>query len=143
MPTRSIADHEIALIKAMLARGMKNKDIQFFFNRPDRPVNSGRITGIRKETYGPSKSIASASEAELDEFIAAHPRDGPVAAVSVPSALPPDGDPLASARIRSCFKRGKDGVWRFSGGERTGAATWKTSILERFRQGRSASGDER
>jgi hypothetical protein len=34
-------------VKAMLARGMKNKDIQFFFNRPDRAVNSGRISTIR------------------------------------------------------------------------------------------------
>jgi hypothetical protein len=34
VPVRSIADDEIALIKAMLARGMKNKNIQFYFNRP-------------------------------------------------------------------------------------------------------------
>ena len=44
MKGRSVTDQEIALIKAMIARGMKNKDIQFFFNRPDRPVNSGRIS---------------------------------------------------------------------------------------------------
>ena len=44
MPKRSITDEEIGLIKAMLARGMKNKEIQFYFNRQDRAVNSGRIT---------------------------------------------------------------------------------------------------
>ena len=43
---RTITDEEIALIKAMLVRGMKNADIQFFFNRPGRHVNSGRITNI-------------------------------------------------------------------------------------------------
>ena len=47
MAKSSISDQEISLIKAMLARGMKNKDIQFFFNRPDRAVNSGRISTIR------------------------------------------------------------------------------------------------
>jgi hypothetical protein len=47
MRSRSITDREISLIKAMLARGMRNRDIQFYFNRQDRPVNSGRITGIK------------------------------------------------------------------------------------------------
>ena len=36
MAKRSISNDEIALIKAMLARGMKNKDIQFLF-QPDEP----------------------------------------------------------------------------------------------------------
>ncbi|HEY3776892.1 MAG TPA: hypothetical protein VGL35_02415 [Rhizomicrobium sp.] len=45
-----ITSDEIALIKAMLVRKMKNKDIQFFFNRPDRPVNSGRI-GVALPLY--------------------------------------------------------------------------------------------
>ena len=40
---RSISDEEIGLIKALLARGERNVDIQFYFNRQDRPVNSGRI----------------------------------------------------------------------------------------------------
>lgn len=42
MSRRTITEMEIALIKAMISRGMKNKDIQFFFNRPERPVNTGR-----------------------------------------------------------------------------------------------------
>lgn len=67
MVKRSIADDEIALIKAMLRRGMKNRDIQFYFNRPDRPVNTGRITGIRKGTYGPK--ITPATEAILATFL--------------------------------------------------------------------------
>ncbi len=67
MPKRSITDAEIGLIKAMLARGMKNRDIQFYFNRQDRPVNSGRITQIRGGSYGPEAS--QAPEAELDAFL--------------------------------------------------------------------------
>lgn len=39
---------EVALIKAMLAKGMRNNAVQFYFNRPDRPVNPGRITEIKK-----------------------------------------------------------------------------------------------
>ncbi|MBB3352970.1 hypothetical protein FHT70_002910 [Rhizobium sp. BK049] len=69
MAKRSITDQEIALIKTMLfSRRMKNRDIQFYFNRPDRPVNSGRITQIRSGTYGPT--IPQASEEELDAFLA-------------------------------------------------------------------------
>lgn len=66
---RSITDEEIALIKAMLAQGMKNSAIQFHFNRPDRPVNSGRITTIRDGTYSNSASIEAATEAELNCFL--------------------------------------------------------------------------
>lgn len=51
MAARSITDEEIALMKGMLALGMKNKDIQFYFNRPDRSVNSGRISQVAKGTY--------------------------------------------------------------------------------------------
>lgn len=68
MTKRSILDSEIGLIKAMLSRGMKNRDIQFYFNRQDRPVNSGRITQIKNESYG--SEITEASEAELDAFLA-------------------------------------------------------------------------
>jgi hypothetical protein len=66
---RTIQDTEIALIKAMLDRGMKNKNIQFYFNRPERPVNSGRISTIRSGTYSNSSKIAAASADEVDSFI--------------------------------------------------------------------------
>ena len=48
MPKRSITDEEIGLIKAMLARGMKNRDIQFYFNRQDRPVSYAGIWVTRQ-----------------------------------------------------------------------------------------------
>ena len=68
MPARSITDEEIGFIKAMLKRGFKNNDIQFYFNRQDRPVNSGRITQIKKGTYGP-KGLPVATDGDLDNFL--------------------------------------------------------------------------
>jgi hypothetical protein len=65
MARRTITDEEIALIKAMVARGMKNRDVQFFFNRPGRAVNSGRITDIAINRYSNSAEIAQASDEEL------------------------------------------------------------------------------
>lgn len=121
MAKRSIEDDEIALIKAMLSRGMKNKDIQFFFNRPDRSVNSGRITGIRTGTYGPSKDIAAAPDDALDSFIAGH-QGSPV-----PASGEVSSDPLAEATIRRLFVKGKDGVWRLNVGE-TDCHECKTSF---------------
>jgi hypothetical protein len=73
MSRRTITDHEIALIKAMLAGGMKNQDIQFFFNRPNRPVNTGRISTIGKESYSISAEILPASDSDLDSFISGFP----------------------------------------------------------------------
>jgi hypothetical protein len=67
MVKRSITDKEIGLIKALLARKLKNKDIQFYFNRQDRAVNSGRITQIRDKTYGPE--VPQASEDDLNQFL--------------------------------------------------------------------------
>lgn len=66
---RSISDHEISIIKTMLLRGMKNKEIQFYFNRPERPVNSGRISNIRSGKYGHCATIECASDQIVDEFI--------------------------------------------------------------------------
>ncbi len=51
----------------MLRRGMRNRDIQFYFNRQDRPVNSGRITGIRSGDYGPE--VPEATDAALEAFL--------------------------------------------------------------------------
>jgi hypothetical protein len=67
MRSRSITDREISIIKAMLTRGMRNRDIQFYFNRQDRPVNSGRITGIKSGTYGPE--VPAADDATLDDYL--------------------------------------------------------------------------
>jgi cell fate (sporulation/competence/biofilm development) regulator YmcA (YheA/YmcA/DUF963 family) len=114
MPKRSITDQEISLIKAMLSRRIKNKDIQFFFNRPDRAVNSGRITAIRSGTYSNSTSIPSATDSELDAFIAGFSQragSGEIAIINVSTA-----QTLAVA-ARALFTRGADGKWYLSGGE--------------------------
>lgn len=118
MPKRSITNQEIGLIKAMLARGMKNKDIQFFFNRPDRAVNSGRMSQIRDGSYGPE--VPQAIDAELDAFISAPKPEGHVAAVRVIASPPrtegPKG-PLDPDVISGQFAEDADGIWRLSIGE--------------------------
>lgn len=105
MPKRSITDLEIALIKAMLARGMKNRDIQFYFNRQDRPVNSGRITGINSGIYGPE--VPKALEAILDEFLAGFTPSTVGAVVSAGVTAP---EPTLVDLARDMFeKRGRSG----------------------------------
>src|SRR5690606_35764364 len=105
---RSVSDEEIALIKTMLKRGMRNRDIQFYFNRPDRPVNSGRISQIRGGSYG--ASIAPATDLAVTEFIASfssHAAGG-------------GADDAASlmARAAICFECRDDGEWYLiDGGE--------------------------
>lgn len=117
MTKRSITDEEIAIIKAMLIRGMKNKDIQFFFNRPDRPVNSGRITGIRNGTYASSSTITAATDDELDAFIAAQEVLHSMGGVAVSTGAPPNDLPLSSHYIGKFFSPGAAGLWRLTAGE--------------------------
>lgn len=68
---RSITNHEIALIKGMLRKGMANNKIQMYFNTMQRPVNSGRITGIKNGTYSNSKNINAASQEDVENFLKA------------------------------------------------------------------------
>jgi hypothetical protein len=105
LPKRTIKDSEIALIKAMLDRGMKNQDIQFYFNRPERPVNSGRISTIRSGTYSNSSIIPAASDAELDRFTKLF------AAEEAETQSGGDGD------IRRFFRKGSDSHWYLHRGE--------------------------
>jgi hypothetical protein len=113
MAKRSISDREISLIKAMLDRKMKNKDIQFFFNRPDRPVNTGRISGIDDGTYSNSAEIPTASDEELEHFLAdfAAPRSER----PLPEAA--DDGPLSNRCLHDLFEQDREGVWRFRHGE--------------------------
>jgi hypothetical protein len=64
---RSISDQEIALIRAMLRRGIDKTTIQAYFTHPDRRVNFGRITNIERDTYG--RGIVAATDDELDNFL--------------------------------------------------------------------------
>jgi hypothetical protein len=97
----------------MLASGMKNKNIQFFFNRPDRPVNSGRITGISNGTYAKSKDIPAASQKALNEFISKTEKVAESREIQSGKAF----GPVHSNTLAAMFKQDKDGVWRFVAGE--------------------------
>lgn len=66
-----LQDFEVALIKTMLERGMPNKNIQFYFNTPQRPVNNGRISEIKSGARW--SEIPPATLYELSEFIENHP----------------------------------------------------------------------
>jgi schlafen family protein len=105
MSRRTITEREISLIKAMLSRRMKNKDIQFFFNRPDRPVNSGRISTIRTGSYSDSAEIMEASDEELDEFIQSWPLTRGHA------------EPAITDKARELFGPRSDGRWILTEGE--------------------------
>jgi hypothetical protein len=92
MKSRSLVSAEVALIKAMLRRGMRNNEIQFYFNRPERPVNSGRITEIKKGIKW--TDIEPATDKKLGVFLAQvdgennHPADGePVVPDQLPAAV--------------------------------------------------------
>lgn len=119
MAKRSITDEEISLIKAMLSSKMKNKDIQFFFNRPDRSVNSGRITGIAAGSYSDSATIPAANDEDLDNFIANFQEGGISASIFVPASEKAAklSGPLAEETIRALFAQGSDGIWRLTVGE--------------------------
>lgn len=115
MPRRSIDDDEVALIKAMLRRGMRNRDIQFYFNKPDRPVNSGRITGIANGSYGDAATTPAADEVRLDAFLA----KSDLQASSPPGEPAGSGDPLDERALRRLFER-RRGRWLLKGGETAG-----------------------
>lgn len=104
MGKRSITDVEIGLIKAMLLRPMKNKDIQFYFNRQDRAVNSGRITQIRDGTYGPE--APTASEQELNAFLSSF-KPSEIGAVVSESLV--QQEPTLGERALALFAKGRAG----------------------------------
>ena len=108
---RSIRDEEISLIKRMLQRGMRNNQIQFYFNRQDRPVNSGRITGIRNASYGPEVAIATneALDVFLEEFV-------PIE-VGVAHAADVAREPTSADIATSAFELREDDTWFLREGE--------------------------
>ena len=105
-----IADKEIALIKAMMNRGMKIADMQFYFNRQDRPVNTGRFADIRAGRYGQSVQIPPASEEQLQTFLDDHAAGRIQIEVTKP-------DPLAQATLKALFEKIGKSAWRLVGNE--------------------------
>lgn len=113
MRSRSITDREISLIKAMLARGLRNRDIQFYFNRQDRPVNSGRITGIKSGTYGPE--VPAADDATLDDYLEEFTPGEVGVTLAREGAATKRPTLVELAQMR--FSKGKDGHWVLTEGE--------------------------
>jgi hypothetical protein len=105
-----ITDNEIALIKAMMRRGMKIADMQFYFNRQDRPVNTGRFADIRAGRYGRSADIVAATEEQLQMFLDDHA----AGRIQVETARL---DPLAPATLKALFEKIGKGMWRLLGNE--------------------------
>jgi len=109
MARRNITDQEIGLIKAMIARGMKNDKIHFHFNKPARLISSGRITQIKKGEYG--GEVTAATNDELDSFLASF------ADVIVGAAGLRTGKSEPSAVAKALFDRDLEGTWRLMAGE--------------------------
>lgn len=116
MARRSITDEEIGLIKAMLARSMANKAIQFYFNRQDRAVNSGRISGIKHSAYGPE--VPKASDEALSAFIANFTLpDLSAPGIVIESAPAAPLDAMEERTLRSFFAKDASGAWHCTAGE--------------------------
>lgn len=105
-----ITDEEIALIKAMMKRGMKIADMQFYFNQQDRLVNTGRFADIRAGRYGQSAGIAAASDEKLQTFL----EDHAAGRIQMETAKP---DPLAPSTLKALFEKNGKSVWRLLGNE--------------------------
>lgn len=131
LPRKSISDAEIALIKGMLRKGTKNKDIQFYFNRPDRPVNSGRISQIRAGSYANSIEIEAATPDQVASFLARHAIQS--GSIVVPtSGLPAASGPLAPDTLGALFEEVDGGLkWKLRVGE-TDQHECKTSFGLRY-----------
>jgi hypothetical protein len=105
---RSMSDEEVGLIRAMLAKGMKNDQVHFYFNRADRLISSGRIAQIKNGDY--AKHILATSEDELQAFLAKWEAEH--------VAVYPKGphSPTDAEYIMAMFERRKTG-WHLRRGE--------------------------
>ena len=97
--------------------GMRNKDIQFLFNRPDRAVNSGRISGIKSGSYANSKDIEPASEADVQEYVGSIPKSQSPAVIVPITGIVDDPLPGSKEELLSLFEKQPGGNWRFMPGE--------------------------
>ncbi|WP_210183672.1 hypothetical protein [Rhizobium leguminosarum] len=73
---------EIALVKAMLARGgYSDQEILAYFTRPTRSVNHRVISEIRTEAK--HKAVKPATDDDLSDFLATWPDIDPATGLSV------------------------------------------------------------
>lgn len=114
---RSISDEEIALIRAMLKRGIGKTAIQAYFTHPDRPVNFGRITNIEEGKYG--RGIVEATEEELDKFLEnwRSARGAPIQIVAEAAVDFSKLSPVDPTRLLALFEQPLDKPPRLRDGE--------------------------
>jgi hypothetical protein len=103
-----MSDEEIGLIRAMLAKGMKNDQVHFYFNRADRLISSGRIAQIKSGSY--AKDVVAADEDELQAFLAKWEADRLTVSPKVPYS------PADVEYIQAMFEKRKTS-WHVRGGE--------------------------
>jgi hypothetical protein len=105
---RNMTDAEVGLARAMLAKGMKNDTVHFYFNRADRLISSGRIAQIKDGSY--AKDVAAASPDELAVFLDKWEADH--------AAVYPKGpqSPTAIEYIQAMFEKRKT-TWHVRDGE--------------------------
>lgn len=103
-----MTDEEVGLVRAMLAKGMKNDQVHFYFNRADRLISSGRIAQIRNGSY--AKDAPAAGEDELQTFLAKWAADHATIYTKGPQS------PTDLEYIQAMFERRKTG-WHLRNGE--------------------------
>ncbi|GJE81245.1 AlbA family DNA-binding domain-containing protein [Methylorubrum thiocyanatum] len=116
---QKLSQEEMGLIKALLATGLKNDEVHFFFNRADRLISSGRIAQIRKGSLG--ASVPPATKAELDTFIEGWRAKNSLGKVSTTTS------PTDAAVIAALFES-VEGAWKLRIGE-----TNRTECKKNFR----------
>ncbi len=114
---RSITDDEIAIIKAMLVRGMSRTLIQSYFTNPDRPVNYGRTYNIEKGEYGPE--VPAASDEELDRFLSSWKKvkSAPTDKLASDSLDIEKLSPTHPKRLQLLFRKDREIGWKVESGE--------------------------
>ncbi len=105
---RNMTDVEVGLVRAMLAKGMKNDQVHFYFNHADRLISSGRITQIKDGSY--AKDVAAANDDELAAFLTKWDTEH--------AAIYPKGpqSPTDIEYIEALFEKRKS-VWHVRAGE--------------------------
>jgi hypothetical protein len=106
--SRNMSDEEVGLIRAMLAKGMKNDQVHFYFNRADRLISSGRIAQIKNGSY--AKDVPAAGEDEVRAFLANWEADHATVYAKGPYS------PADVEYIRAMFEKRKTG-WHLTSGE--------------------------
>lgn len=103
-----MSDEEIGLARTMLAKGMRNDEVHFYFNRADRLISSGRIAQIKSGSY--ARDVPAANEDELQAFLAKWEADHAAVYPKRPHS------PTDVEYIRALFEKRKAN-WHVRGGE--------------------------